>query len=96
LTASSRHPGSPLLAAYYYRAGLRNVVTVDRGLKKIGCIWLAAAVLFPRDAGTLLGHLVGWFEWCFVPEYRVLFWRSMEHCDRRALRVLRLGAAPRK
>ena len=80
--------GVALLAAYYYHAGLRKVMTVDRGLKKVAYLWLTAAVLFPRDAGTLLGHLVGWSEWFFAPKYRALFRGYMEGCDRRALRLL--------
>lgn len=80
--------GAALLAAYYYRSGLRKVMIVDHGLKKTRYLWLTAAVLFPRDVGTLLGHLVGWCEWFFVPKYRTLFWAYMEGCDRWTLRLL--------
>ena len=79
--------GALLLAAYYYRSGLRKVMIVDGGLKKTRYLWLTAAVLFPRDFGTLLGHPLGWYEWFFVPKYRMLFWRYMEGCDSRRLRL---------
>jgi hypothetical protein len=74
-----------LLGAYYYRAGLRKIIEVDGGLKRLSYLWLPAAVLFPRDLGSLLGHLVGWLEWLLVPRYRALFRAYTEDCDRSAL-----------
>ncbi|MBB3021695.1 glycosyltransferase involved in cell wall biosynthesis [Microvirga lupini] len=69
--------GLLLFAAYIWAAGIRKVVKVDGGLKKLNYIPIAIQVLLIRDIGSLLGHLLGWAEWYFVPRYKENYERYM-------------------
>lgn len=66
-----------LFGAYAWRAGIRKVIKVDGSLKKFRYIPVAMEVLLVRDIGSLLGHLVGWAEWIFVPRYQAHYRRYM-------------------
>lgn len=66
-----------LFCAYLWQAGLRKVIAVDGGLRTWRYVTIAVTVLLLRDAGSLLGHAVGWAEWVLVPRYRENYHRYM-------------------
>lgn len=76
------------LLAYTVHSGLRKVIRKDKGLKKLKYLWMTPAVLWPRDLGVLLGHVLGWLEWYIVPRYRRLFTKYMQGGDPARLPVL--------
>jgi cellulose synthase/poly-beta-1,6-N-acetylglucosamine synthase-like glycosyltransferase len=78
----------PLIVAYLYRAGWQKLRVVDGKIKKSSYLWLAPLVVFPRDLGVMLGHVVGWLEWLFIPRYRRLFWGYVKDCPPDRLPVL--------
>jgi glycosyltransferase involved in cell wall biosynthesis len=59
-----------LFAFYVWRTGLRKVVRVDGGLKKLRYAFMATAIVLARDLGTLAGYIVGLYEWFFVKDYQ--------------------------
>jgi glycosyltransferase involved in cell wall biosynthesis len=59
-----------LFLAYAWRAGVRKIILVDGGLKKLRYIPMACLVLVTRDIGSVLGHLLGWAEWIAKPRFR--------------------------
>ena len=73
-------PAVVLILVYYLKSGLLKVWRVPNSPKKIQHIWLSAMVLFSRDIGTILGHLLGWTEWFLVPKYRSLYKEYTKNC----------------
>jgi|CXWL01.1.fsa_nt_gi glycosyltransferase involved in cell wall biosynthesis len=76
-----------LLLAYFYRAGLRKILKVDGGLKRMSYLWWTPLVLIPRDLGLLVGHFWGRGEWLCVPKYRRLLTAYTAGCDPERLRA---------
>ncbi len=70
-----------LLMAYYLKSGLSKVWRIPGSKRKVSHIWISAMVLFPRDIGTILGHVVGWYEWFFVPKYQLLYNNYTKYCS---------------
>lgn len=73
-------PALFLILVYYLKAGLFKVWRVPNSPKKLKHIWLSIMVLFPRDIGTILGHIIGWSEWFLVPKYRSLYKQYTKNC----------------
>lgn len=79
-----------LFAYYSFHSGLKKVMRKDSGLKRIEYIWMSFMILWMRDSGILLGHIVGWTEWFLVSKYRELFKRYMRGCDSSRLPIIEL------
>lgn len=77
-----------LFLAYVWHAGLRKILRIDGGLRKLRYIPLACQVVVTRDLGTVLGHLLGWFEWLFRPSFRRNYRRYMEGLPAERISVL--------
>ncbi len=88
ITGWSHFAALAALLAYTVHSGLRKVIRKDKGLKKLSYLWITPAVLWPRDLGVLLGHILGWLEWYFVPRYRRLFGEYMRGGDPARLPML--------
>ena len=71
-----------LFGAYTWHAGYRKLLAKDGSIRNPRYWWLAPAMVWHRDAGALLGQLVGLYEWCFLPKYRKLFRAYMASCDK--------------
>ncbi len=77
-----------LFAAYTWHAGYRKLVAKDGCIRDPLYWWLAPAMVWHRDAGALLGQVLGWSEWCFVPKYKKLFRAYMASCDKARILLL--------
>lgn len=67
-------------AAYLYRRGLRRLIRVDGGLRRLGYLVFVPGVVVAADVGSLVGHLLGWLEWWCIPRYRRLFFAYTTGC----------------
>ncbi|WP_134497828.1 glycosyltransferase [Microvirga pakistanensis] len=86
---------SLLFLAYVWRAGVRKVLLVDGGLKKLRYVPMSCLILVTRDIGSLLGHLLGWMEWITKPRFRELYRLYMRELPAERVSVLAPdGAAP--
>jgi glycosyltransferase involved in cell wall biosynthesis len=62
-----------VMLAYVFHSGIKKIYRADPKRFAFVHVLLAPTVLFPRDIGSLLGHVAGWVQWYFVPRYRKLF-----------------------
>ena len=77
-----------LFCAYTWHAGYRKMMAKDGCIHRLRYWWLVPVLVWTRDAGALLGQLIGWFEWLCVPRYRRRFAAYMSGCDPARIPVL--------
>lgn len=77
-----------LFAAYVAKAGYRRLVRVDGGIKRVSYLWHVPALLVAGDVGTVVGHLVGWYEWFTRADYRQAYFAYVKGCPPESLHVV--------
>jgi len=70
--------GILLFLLYAWHSGVRKIIQADSGVKLPKYIPIALKILLVRDIGSILGHIVGWSEWFFRPEFRKRFSAYMD------------------
>ena len=77
-----------LFTAYVAKAGYRRLLRVDGGIRRASYLWHVPALLVAGDIGTIVGHVVGWYEWFACPEYRRAYHAYVDGCPPELLHVV--------
>jgi hypothetical protein len=77
-----------LFAAYVAKAGYLRLVRVDGGIQHPSYLWHVPALLVAGDMGTIVGHLVGGYEWFTRTDYRQAYYAYVEGCPPELLKVV--------
>ena len=93
LAASPFYPlaaagAAALFFAYVAKAGYRRLIKVDGGIRRISYLRHVPALLVAGDVGTVLGHVVGWYEWFTRPDYRRAYYDYVKGCPPAQLHII--------
>ncbi len=77
-----------ILTLYVLKSGGKRLIKIDGRIKKPIYLWHLTKILVAGDVGSIVGHVVGWFEWFFKEKYRKQFWDYMNSCPKDKLHIV--------
>ncbi len=64
-------------AAKLYRSGFKPFFAINKGIPSLKVLILIPIILLTRDVASVLGHIVGYYEWFTNPLYRRKYFEYM-------------------